>query len=485
VNDNPGGPEHGEQHGTRQWEHDLGGPRGTDHGADQGHASARGAAESVARGTAAAARGVGRFSRFAFLQARRAASAQGAEASGLSRLIEMHAFNTAADAAVAISLAGSLFFQVPGSGGSSSRESVALFLGLTMVPFAVLAPLLGPFLDRVAHGRRWAIGTTMAIRAFLCWILAGALVKETPAMFPAALGVLVASKAYGVTKAAAVPRLVPEGITLVKANARVAMAGVVGVCVSAPIAGLASLIGPAWVLRWACVLFVGATVLAIRLPAAVDSSVGEGTITFRRDGGAPKSGATQMRMPSTVAYALRANCAPKFLYGFLLMFFAFLLQAHPIDGWSSTVLIAIVAGAAGTGNFLGVTAASVLKRIRPAVTVSAVMLADVVTTALTGFFYSVPMLAVLGLVTGLGASLAKFSLDSSIQAFIPSSVQTAAFGRSDTFLQIAWVVGGFVGILLPLNAHLGLSVATLVLAGWTFYTLAGRPRSRSGEPMRA
>lgn len=450
---------------------------------DVGKPSSRGAgaaraagtvARGTARGTAATARGVGRFSRFAFRQARRAASAEGAEASGLSRLIELHAFNTAGDAAVAISLAGSLFFQVPSSGGSSSRESVALFLGLTMLPFAIVAPLLGPFLDRVAHGRRWAVGATMAVRAFLCWVLAGALVKQTPAMFPAALGVLVASKAYGVTRAAAVPRLLPTGITLVKANGRVAMAGVVGVCVSAPIAGLASLVGPQWVLRWAFVLFIAGTVFAIRLPSAVDSNHGEGSIAFRKDGTTP-SGRVQIRMPPSVAYALRANCAPKWLYGFLLMFMAFLLQEHPIGGWSPTLLLGVVAGAVGTGNFLGIAAASVVKQIRPAVMVSAVMVADTAAALLAALFYSIPLLAVLGLVTGLGASLAKFSLDSSIQAHIPGSVQASAFARSDTTLQLAWVVGGFVGIGLPLHAHLGLFVATAVLGAWTVYVLVSRP----------
>ena len=80
----------------------------------------------------------------------------------------MHAFNTAGDAAVAISLAGTLFFQVP---TGEARGQVALFLGLTMLPFAIVAPLIGPFLDRFSHGRRWAIGATMAIRAFLCWVL--------------------------------------------------------------------------------------------------------------------------------------------------------------------------------------------------------------------------------------------------------------------------------------------------------------------------
>jgi hypothetical protein len=195
----------------------------------------------------------------------------------------------------------------------------------------------------------------------------------------------------------------------------------------------------------------------------VDSSAGEDRLSFRGDDPTP-GGGLRMRMPSNVAYALRANCAPKWLYGFLLMFMAFLLQEHPIDGWSSTVLLAVVAGGAGVGNFLGVVAASLVRRIRPAVALAAALL------------YSVPMLALLGLVAGLGQALAKFSLDSSIQANIPESVQASAFARSDTTLQLAWVVGGFVGIALPLHAHLGLGVACAVLTAWAVYVLASRPR---------
>jgi len=107
----------------------------------------------------------------AFLGARRFTHSGGAGESGLARLLELHAFNTAGDAAVAVSLAGTLFFTVPTEQASSQ---VALFLVLTMLPFAVVAPLIGPFLDRFRRGRRWAIGTTLAVRAFCCWVLAGA-----------------------------------------------------------------------------------------------------------------------------------------------------------------------------------------------------------------------------------------------------------------------------------------------------------------------
>ena len=39
-------------------------------------------------------------------------------------------------------------------------------------------------------------------------------------------------------------------------------------------------------------------------------------------------------------------------------------------------------------------------------------------------------------------------------------MQSSAFARSDTTLQLAWVIGGFVGIAMPLDpAQLGLGVA--------------------------
>jgi MFS family permease len=435
-------------------------------------------ARATARGAHGLARATGRASAYTVRQARRAARAEGAGDTGLSRLIELHAFNAAGDAAVAISLAGTLFFQVP---TGEARGQVALFLGLTMLPFAIVAPLIGPFLDRFSHGRRWAIGATMAIRAFLAWALATAVVTDSRWIFPAALGCLVASKAYGVTRAAAVPRLMPKSLTLVRTNGRISLAGVVGAAVSAPLAALASLAGPAWSLRYAFVLFVIGTVLAILLPAKVDSSVGEGTMVLRPgsdEAELGRSGKMQIRIPGTVAFALRANCGPRWLSGFLTMFMAFLLRDSPIGEWRPEVLLGIVIGAAGVGNLAGIALGSVLRSVEPRVTVIAALLADVVFAAVAALLYGVLTAALLGFVAGLAQSLAKLSLDSTIQRDVPERVRTSAFARSDTTLQLAWVVGGFVGIVMPLMPRTGLGIACSILVAWTGFVLANRVRAR-------
>lgn len=436
-------------------------------------------AKATARGVRGVARVTGAAGGGALRLARRASHAEGAGESGLFRLIELHAVNAAADAAIAISLAGSLFFQVP---TGEARGQVALFLGLTMLPFAIVAPLIGPFLDRFSHGRRWAIGATMAIRAFLCWVLASAVATESKWMFPAALGCLVASKAYGVTKAAAVPRLVPHNLTLVKVNGRLSLAGVVGAAVSAPIAALAATMGAEWALRYAFLLFLAATALAILLPEKVDSSVGEakaailyGESDSTGDGEAPRR-RPQVRIPSTVAFALRGNCGPRWLSGFLTMFMAFLLRENPIDGWRPELLLGIVIGAAGLGNTIGIALASLLRRLNPTITVVIALAADAALALVGAMFYGVLVLAAIGFTAGLAQILAKLSLDSLIQRDVPERVRTSAFARSDTVLQLAWVVGGFVGIVMPLEPRLGLGIAFGVLATWFVFVLVMRPR---------
>lgn len=436
------------------------------------------AAKATARGARGFARVTGRASAATVRTARKAAGAQGAERSGLNRLIELHAANAAGDSAFAIALAGTVFFAGATSG---QRGPVLLFLGLTMVPFAIVAPLIGPFLDRFSHGRRWAIGATFALRAFLCWVLAGTLSDGSPWFYVAALGVLVSSKAYGVAKAAAVPRLVPPEITLVKANGRVALAGVVGACVSGPLAGAAYWIGPEWACRYAFLVFTVGTVAAILLPSQVDASTGEESID------APRDGVRRNGLPPRVAFALRANCGPRLLSGFLTMFMTFVLMTEPLEGWDTTtkatLSVGLVVGAAGLGNTVGIVVASLARKINPAVMVVVALLADIAALVFATLFYGLVPLIVLGLTVGLMQYLAKVSLDSTIQSYVPVRAHASAFAKGDTTLQLAWVVGGFLGVVLsyPAVNGIGLGFAAVLLGVWAVFVLRTRPAARAKE----
>ena len=86
------------------------------------------------------------------------------------RLARLHAVLVAGDALVAIALAGSLFFSIdPGA----ARWRVAFYLLFTMAPFALVAPLVGPAIDRAKGGRRNMVILSAGLRALVAFMMVG------------------------------------------------------------------------------------------------------------------------------------------------------------------------------------------------------------------------------------------------------------------------------------------------------------------------
>ncbi|MEU6650683.1 MFS transporter [Streptomyces sp. NPDC046900] len=402
---------------------------------------------------------------------RRATHAHGAGESGLGKLIELHAVNGAGDVMITVALASTVFFSVP---TDEARGRVALYLAITMAPFTILAPVIGPLLDRLPHGRRAAMAGAMLARALLALIIAGAVAGGGLELYPAALGVLVASRAYGVIRSAVVPRLLPPAFSLVKANSRVTLSGLLATGLAAPVGAALHTVGPSWPLYGAFVIFIAGTFLSFSLPPKVDSAKGEDIALLAAD---PEhlhgSRRTTARRPGlrtvgpAVTHALGANAALRCLSGFLIFFLAFLLREHPLTGESAAVSLGIVGVSAGAGNALGTAVGAWLKSRAPEViivTVVAIVLGVAITAAI---FFGAFLVACLAAFAGFAQALAKLSLDALIQRDVPELVRTSAFARSETLLQMAWVLGGAIGISLPLNGVLGLVVgAAIVAAGW-------------------
>lgn len=156
-----------------------------------------------------------------------------------------------------------------------------------------------------------------------------------------------------------------------------------------------------------------------------------------------------------------------------------------MTGQSAAVSLGIVGVAAGAGNALGTAVGAGLRSRAPEiiiVTVVAVVLGAAITAAV---FFGAVLVACLAAVAGFAQALAKLSLDALIQRDVPEQVRTSAFARSETLLQMAWVLGGAIGIAMPLIGGLGLAVgAAIVGAGW-LTTVRGLLRSaRQGHAGR-
>ncbi|MBB3676694.1 MFS family permease [Modestobacter versicolor] len=403
--------------------------------------------------------------------------ADGAADSGLTGLFWVNALHMAGDAMIAVSLAGTLFFA---AASDAQRGNVALYLLVTMAPFALVAPVIGPALDRLQRGRRWALAGSLAGRAALAVLMAAH--HDDLALYPAALGVLVLSKAFNVLRAAVVPRVLPPALSLTSANARMSVFGLAaGGVLGALGAGIAALLGFGWELGATAAVFAVAAVLAVRLPGHVDVPGEEEPADVLRTAPLTVPGRRNATTPHVVT-ALRATAALRGLSGFLTIFSAFLVQATVDGGWEATVALGGIAAAAGAGSFLGTGIGARLHTTSPDRVVLAAAGTAAAITVVAAFWFSLWTTALVAGVAAVANALGKAALDAIIQREVPDSLRASAFARSETWLQLAWVLGGALAIALPTTGWLGFTVAAalLVLAvGLTLWSLRSRRGTRT------
>src|ERR1044072_8469699 len=188
--------------------------------------------------------------------------------SPFARLAVTHPLAIGAAPLVAVALAGSIFFSAE---VAEARPKVLLYLAITMVPFAVVAPVMGPALDRTKGGRRFMVAVFALGRALLCLFMANHL--DSFLFYPAAFGTLAFSKGYQVAKSSLVPAVVDDESELVEANSRLALIAVLAGVVLGPLgAGIQTLLDARWVLRLAAVVNLASVLAAFRIPRAAKTA---------------------------------------------------------------------------------------------------------------------------------------------------------------------------------------------------------------------
>ncbi|SFB62257.1 Predicted arabinose efflux permease, MFS family [Amycolatopsis marina] len=390
----------------------------------------------------------------------RATKADGADKSGLTSLSYSVMLNYASDAAMAIALANTLFFA---ASSGESRGRVALYLLITIAPFALVAPVIGPALDRIQRGRRLAMSVAAAGQALMCVIMA--LHFNDWGLYPAALGKMVLSRSFMVLKAAVTPRVLPPEITLSKTNARLTVFGLAaGGVFGAIAAGVNWALGSSGALWFAGAIAVAGAMQAMRIPSWVEVTEGEVPASLSSRNEHKK----RQPMGRHVVVALWANGSTRLLTGFLMMFAAFAVKAQTEDGGQSPfiqlLLLGIIGAAAGVGGFLGNAIGSRLHLGRPDQVVIGCVAAALGSTVLAALLSGLATAAVVGLVGASASALAKISLDAVIQQDLPDESRASAFGRSETVLQMSWCFGGAIGLLLPPTYWIGFLVVSVLLA---------------------
>ena len=403
------------------------------------------------------------------------------------RLARVHAFGAGSDAALAVALAGSIFFSIS---PDDARWRVALYLAVTMAPFAIVTPLIGPAIDRMAGGRKAMILATTIGRMIVAFFMIRHI--GTLWLFPLAFALLVLQKGYAVAKSAVVPRYVPSDDDLVDANSRLALISAVISMFGAAVGGAFSLIGgSAWAAGVAMVGYGAATLLAFRLPGVKVAT-------------APPAALEKEELRGvTILLAGSAMAVLRGAVGFVTFVLAFEFRGGEesldvgadgaaVGGLTATARDVDILGdpaapvwhfglvilAAGMGALFGARIAPWLRtRLSEETMLIGVLAATATGVTLAALFSGLFGAALLSFTIASGAGAGKLAFDALVQRDAPDANYGRSFARFEARFQIAWVIGAFI----PTVVSLGVGVGSAMVAIAVGFALASYLLGRSGD----
>ena len=363
------------------------------------------------------------------------------------------------DAAMVVALADSLFFDID---LDAARSRVLLFLIVGFAPFLVVAPLIGPLIDRVAGGRKFVIQMVALSRVVLTLLMAQNI--DNFALFPLVFASLVLQKTYAVSKSAIVPSTVRSESELVEANSKLGLiAGITGAVAVIPAGILLQVAGSPATLVYGALLFGGALVAATRLsPDVVASDAADAEETTELHSSSIQLGAIAMTV-------LRG------LVGFTFFHLAFWLRSRD----QGTLWFAAVVGVSALAAMLGNAVASLLRaRVREETMLTTALLvcaaAGLGVSVLGGPLGAVVLAAVLNLMAALG----RLNFESIVQRDAPGANQGRAFAVFETRFQLSWAVGAFVAVALQVSGTIGFLIVGAAAVAASIH-LSGRRRAEA------
>jgi hypothetical protein len=182
-----------------------------------------------------------------------------------------------------------------------------------------------------------------------------------------------------------------------------------------------------------------------------------------------------------VLLALSAMSILRGLVGFLTFLLAFSLDRKTTaKGWYGFMLAASVAGAL-VGVMLVPRARKVLTEPQMlALSIWSVALA----AALVGFVGGIAIQALLAFVIGVASAASKPAFDALVQRYVPTAGQGRAFARFETRLQLVWVLGALVPVVikLPLASGDVVIAAVAAVTGLSYLTSRRALRHRWVAP---
>jgi len=371
------------------------------------------------------------------------------------RLALTHTLVAGGDAMVTVALAGSIFFTTD---PNQARLKLIFALVLTMAPFAVVAPFLGPAIDRSKGGRRAMLVVSSAGRCATCLYMATVL--HSVLLYPCALVLLILAKGHAVAKSSLVPATVDHPGDLVKAGGRLAvLAAAAAFIVGGPAAAILKLAGAPWVLRVAAVVYAAGAVAALRTrrapPAAMD----------------PADHVDEAARSRGVSLAVTCQAAIRACSGFLTFAVAFVFRrGHAPTWWYGVVVVFAL-----LGGFVGNFAGPGLRRLFGEERILTVVLVCLGATGLVAArLDSRPGLTLLAFAAGLADGIGQLAFDAIVQRDGSEGTRGRSFARFEATFQLMWVGAALLPVILPIRNWVACLMIALTALGAAVSYVVGR-----------
>lgn len=378
-----------------------------------------------------------------------------------NQLANAHALMVAADAVMLVALASTVI----SLDADAARTRVLLYQITTLAPFAVVAPFIGPLIDRMRGGRRMMVQISAFGRVAVSCGLALAL--DTLLLYPLALIALILKQTYSVSKSALVPLVAASESDLLEANAKLGViAGLTAVAAAAP-AALLQLVSPKATLVFSAIGFTVALAASGRLPREV--------IALRRAG---RNEREELRNP-TIVVGASAIVLMRASVGFMQFLLFFWLRGEGAGKWFG---VAIAVGAVSTmlGNLVGPI---IRRRLREEI----MLIAGLTFIAFSGALCAVAggrraAVALMATVS-FGAAIGKLAFDSIVQRDAHEANQGRAFARFESRFQLAWVLAAIPPVIWTPPGQLGFAVVAGMAAFAAFSYYIGMRAVNLGRPV--
>jgi MFS family permease len=355
-----------------------------------------------------------------------------------------------------IALASVLIFNVE---AARTPAQVTKVLAVTFIPFSLVGPFTGPFIDRFSR-RSILVGAAVA-RTVLTVLLIPALSWSEGALLLLAVANVSVNRFFHSTKSAVLPSTVPPEQYL-GANAVASTAGMVLALGGAVVGGpLAEAFGPEVPIAAAAVCTAVGALAASTLRLAPGEKRGlPGILSELRDNLRDvRDGLRVLAHTRVATYGVFSTWTTRGLHGFILLAALVVGRARFDIGAGG---FSVVLGLAGVGGFLGaVLVPSVAARIGRSAVAPAAFLVAGIATLIGGPAPAWP--ALLGAVTVAGAAMqaTKISSETMIMRAIQDHYRGRAFAVYDLGYNGVFVLAALVAtVLRPVLGDLGIIFLT-------------------------